>query len=203
MSVVDLKLRITNIWEDFCSHEKESSSKIFVDSDIIYDNDSPGSLNLTVGNNYILKGKLIEIPKEGLKVSAGKSVVIETKQRIAMPYNILGIVVGVGINIFSQGIVSPGKIDPGFNGKLKITYFNAGDSAIIFKPNDLLACCSFWNTDFTIEHTLQNYNAEVQAATIYNNSSYKTRNWFKKNWPWLITTAISIMAVIMPLIFRS
>lgn len=195
--LVNLKNHITSDWHDYNSHITDSESKLYVRGKIIFDNDGPESLNLTVGDKYFLNGKPIKIVKDGIKVPSGKSIVLETEQQLAVPHNMFGVITGIGVNIFRNGFVSTGKIDPGFKGKLKLGYFNGNTSAIIFKSGDLIACCSFWYMESSIEFPLENYHSEPEAFIESISRLKCCLEWFKKNWYSILALAVSLVTLIV------
>ena len=199
MSIIDLTKRTTNDWNEYIQCISAQDSKIFVNDKVLLDNECPASLLLTIGDSYLLKGIPTIIPSSGIKIPPNKTVVFETKQQIALPYNVFGLVSGVGINIFNSGFVSSGKIDSGYKGKLKIAYFNGNDKSIIFKKDDLVACCAFWNTDYSIKYQLQDYNSDVRPDLEHVNVASAVLSWFKKNWYSVLASAISIIALIIGL----
>lgn len=151
MSIVDLGSRITDDWETYKHYIKSSESYVYVEGGAV--TIGPASLNLTVGDVWYdcSKKKKYKIPSKGVPVKPGDSIIITTKQRIAVPYNVFGVVFGTGKNIFKGGFVSCGRIHPGFCDKLNIGYYNGSNLTIVFEPDDLLACCSFFDIETTVD----------------------------------------------------
>lgn len=195
--LVDLKKHITSDWNEYNNFISKKESKLYIRGKIIFDNNGPESLNLTVGDKYICNGKTIKISEDGVKVPSGKSVVLETAQQIAVPHNMFGMIAGVGINIFRNGFISAGKIDPGFKGKLKLAYFNGNGNAITFKSGDLLACCSFWYMESSIEFSLEDYHSEPEAVVESVSGLRNIFLWLKKNWYAMLALLVSIFTLIV------
>ena len=196
MSIIDLTKRTTNSWDEYAQNISAQDSKIFVNDKVLLDNDSPACLLLTIGDSYLSKGAPMQIPDSGVKIPPNKTVVFETKQQIALPYNVFGLVTGVGSNIFNSGFVSSGKIDSGYKGKLKIAYYNGNDRSIVFKKDDLVACCTFWNTDYSIRYQLQNYHSDVMPDLEQISTPSKIWRGFKKNWYSILALVVSAIAII-------
>lgn len=136
MSVIDLKRRSTSDWEEMHKHLQSTDSTVFI-APLIYRKVGPVSMDIEVGDAYIIPGsnETFEIPKDGVQVKPRQSIVVYTRQRFKLSYNVFGVVTGKGKYIFKGCFLSTGKIDPGFEGCLKIGFFNGGCSSIKLKPN--------------------------------------------------------------------
>ena len=197
MSIIDLNCRITQNWDEYNNAIKSSKSLIHVNGDVLLDNVGPASMNLTVGNRWYncAEKKYYQISDKGIKVKPGKSIIVETKQKIAVPYNVFGIIFGTGKNIFKGGHVSTGKINPGFHGELKIGYYNGGDSVIVFKPGNLLACCSFFEIERTLDSPLESYLKDPEPELAPNRWFEKIKIWFSDNWYSALCLFVSVLAL--------
>ena len=124
MSVIDLKKRVTQKWEEMHDELKSESSLVYIDQEL--DDNNRTSMDLEVGSAYILPGsnQTYKIPEKGIEIKPRKAVVIYTKQRLKLPYNVFGVVTGKGSYIFRGCFLSTGKIDPAFDGYLKIGFLN-------------------------------------------------------------------------------
>ncbi len=197
MSIVDLTKRTTTDWNEYYKNISSQDSKIYVSDKVVLDNDCPASLLLTVGDTYLRKGISVKMPSSGLKIPPNKTIVFVTKQRVGVPHNVFGMITGVGINIFNSGFVSSGKIDSGFDGNLKIAFFNGNEKAVVFNEGDLVACCSFWNTEYSIEYKLPDYHSDVKPELEEKSVLSKGLSWLKNNWYSLLALIISILAIIL------
>lgn len=199
MAIIDLNKRTTKDWNAYNAAIKSCKSLIHITGDVILENVGPASMNLTVGERWYdcAKKKYYQIPEKGVKVKPGKSIIIETKQEISVPYNMFGIIFGTGKNIFKGGHVSTGKINPGFHGVLKIGYYNGGDSVIVFRPGNLLACCSFFEIETTLDAPLQKYLTDPEPEFAPNKWSDKLQIWFVDNWYSVISLIVSFLALIV------
>lgn len=151
MSIINLSNRITSDMSDYEDNKKSARSLIYVNEEILHDVCSEESLILTVGDSYMKNSQLIKIPENGLTVKPGESVLIRTKQKIAIPLNVVGAIYGMGGNIFNGGFISSGKIDQGFYDYLKIGYYNGSKHKVVFNENDVLACAIFYSTENTMK----------------------------------------------------
>lgn len=176
MSVINLKKRSSSDWNKVHEYLQSTDSKVFVDPKN-EEKIGPISMDVEVGDAYIIPGsnESFKIPEEGVNVKPKEAVVLYTKQRFKLPYNIFGVVTGKGKYIFKGCFFSTGKIDPGFEGCLKIGFFNGGCSRINLKPNDVFATVYFLNTDVTISAPLKNYQSSLDHDV-------KKILWYKKWW---------------------
>lgn len=197
--VIDLSTRITKEWEVFHKNVFSQDSLIYVNDYVFLENASPSSINLTVGDQWYdeknKKSKLI--PEKGIKVKAGESVILYTQQRIGVPYNAFGVIYGTGNNIFKAGFISTGKINPGFNDFLKIGFYNGSKRSIIFTTGDLLACCSFFEIETTLNAPLERYSFEEPQleGKVSQLFSFLTNNWYA-----VVSVILSIIAIIVTLL---
>ena len=158
MSIIDFKKRHTTNWEKMHNHQSSPDSMLYIenaDSNVA----SPTSIDLNVGDAYIIPGSnhTFAISEKGLVVKPHHAVVIYTKQRIKLPYNVFGVVTGKGTLIFRGCFLSTGKIDPAFDGQLKIGLYNGGSSSICLRTGEAFATAYFINTDATLEAPLKQY----------------------------------------------
>lgn len=183
MSVVDLKKRSSSDWDKIHECLQSTDSKVFIDPRK-EESIGPASMDIEVGDAYIIPGsnESFKIPEEGIKVKPKQAVVLYTRQRFKLPYNIFGVVTGKGKYIFKGCFLSTGKIDPGFEGCLKIGFFNGGCLRITLKPNDVFATVFFLNTDMTISAPLKNYQNGLDHDI--KGISWDKRCWLyiKQNW---------------------
>lgn len=97
MSVIDLAKRSTSDWNETYKHLQSTDSVVFFTP---YNKDKVGpvSMDIEVGDAYILPGsnESFKIPREGIKVKPKESIVVYTKQRFKLPYNVFGVVTGKG-----------------------------------------------------------------------------------------------------------
>lgn len=200
MPIIDLLSRSTTDWNEYTKDSSSNDSKVFVEGEILLDNDCPASLLLTAGNTYYSNGAPTVIPETGIVIPPNKAILIETKQQIACPFNMFGFVTGVGTNIFDSGFVSSGKIDSGFNGKLKIAYYNGNNKNIIFKEGDLIACCSFWTTEYCISAQLKDYHSNLVSKVAQLSLVNRFSAWFKHNWYSCLAVILSIVSIIINII---
>jgi len=190
MSIIDLNKRCTNDWDEMHRCMRSPDSKVFVDecNAII-----PTSLDLEVGNAYIIPGsnQTFAISENGgLKVKPKRAVVIFTKQRLKLPHNVFGIVTGKGSLIFKGCFLSTGKIDPGFEGYLKIGIYNGGSSTIKLEIGTAFATAFFMNTDATLNVPLKNYPNNLNPDLPRFRWYQRARMYISEHWVSFVAWAI-------------
>lgn len=194
MSVIDLSKRNSQDWEEMNQHLQSSDSSVYIDPKPLNGVVAP-SMDLEVGNAYIIPGsnESFKIPDNGIKIKPRQSVVLFTRQRFKLPYNVFGVVTGKGTFIFKGCFLSTGKIDPGFDGLLKIGFFNGGTSSIVLKPKEAFATVYFLNTDSTLAAPLPNYQTSLEH-------DMPQLKWFQRLWMyvkehWVAFIAWAIVAI--------
>lgn len=199
MAIINLKNRITQSNHQFDDNKKSSKSYIYVTGSIQFDKSSDETLILTVGDNYIENSQKIAIKDKGLVVKPGETKLICTSQKISTPLNVIGIIHGIGANIFNGGFISAGKIDQGFSGHLKIGYHNAGKHKVTFKKNDVLACVVFHETEETMKTPRQ--EQDYDSMPNYKITVYDTiKQFLSTHWISLVSLLVAILALIFDFI---
>ena len=194
LPVVNIKSRSTNDKVKFENYKKSSNSLLYVNKDIQCDQSGEDILLIHVGDRYMIGSKHFEIPKKGLIVKPQKSVVLFSEQTIAVPLNMIGIIEGMGHNIFSGGFISCGKIDQGFEGQLKIGYFNSSKQNVRFRQGDILACVIFLETEKTL--AAAGPENEYAALPKYNMTSLQEiSHFFSENWVALLSILIALIGL--------
>ncbi|MGI6555141.1 MAG: dCTP deaminase domain-containing protein [Bacillota bacterium] len=199
MSVVDLRTRVTNDWNKFNHFLKSSDSLIYVEGTINLPENGPASLDLSLGPQWYdpKSQKYYSIEEKGVFIKPGEAVVLETAQRIGVPFNVFGIVTGKGKFIYKGVFVSTGKIDPGFNNKLLIGVFNGGRETINIRRDEDFCSCCFFQTESNIDIPLRIY--PESSSKIFSNEpvSQKVKTWYLKNWKVLVPILISICSLVV------
>jgi dUTPase len=196
MSVVDLCHRATANWDAFNRCVRSCDSLIFFENDIPLVSDPPGSIDLCVGSRWFdpTQGRFYAVEESGLQVKAQSCVVIEVGQRIAIPHNVMGFVTGKGRFIFQSALISTGKIDPGFDGRLRIGFFNASSQVIVLRRNDPFCSCCFLNTESEAKHP-KRYETEPTPQTSPIPRSVLVKRFLLENWKVIVPIGISIAAL--------
>ena len=187
MSVVNLSKRHTNQWDEVHEHLQSPDSMIYINEG---NNINPTSMDLEVGSAYIVPGsnQTFAISEtEGLKIKPHESVVIYTKQRVKLPYNVFGVITGKGTYIFKGCFLSAGKIDPAFEGHLKIGFYNGGNSSVKLETGKAFATAFFLNTDVTLTAPLENYQTNL-------NPDYPSLKWYQSVYMYIKQHWISFIA---------
>ncbi|MFJ7363277.1 hypothetical protein ACIQWQ_04030 [Peribacillus frigoritolerans] len=192
--IIDLNSRTTSDWNRYCEYVKSRDSLIYIDKKNVK-GEGVGCLDFTVGNRWYNPAdkQWYAIPEHGLTLKANESITIETQEQLGIPLNVFGVVTGVGRNIYTGGIVSTGKIDPGFNSKLRIGFFNSSKRKKTIKSGDVLCSCYFIQTETSAETPLEKYFDEEQKLPSMR--GYKFRKFVISNWSKIIPIVISLVAL--------
>ena len=198
MSVVDLNSRITDDWKKFNDYKKSSSSYIHIKGPIYLDESGPAAIDISVGDSYYdyKRNAEYKIPAAGLKLLPGKSALITAEQKISLPLNVFGLVSGKGKLNFKGCFISVGKINPGYEGNLKIGLYNGNTKVIIIKPRDVLACCSFFNVETYMKSPLEDYQ-KAPEPTVVNQGIGAAIIWLKENWYSVVSLVVAIASFIV------
>jgi deoxycytidine triphosphate deaminase len=200
MSVIDLYNRNTNDWEFYQKHKSSSDSSIYISTSAFQLDDGQVSLILSVGDKWFMDETetCYKIADEGISVNPFETVIIETNEKIGLPYNVFGLVTGKGLKIFKGIFVSAGKINPGFCNKLRIGIYNGSKSKRILKTGDLLCSCVFFEMESTLKIPLQKHSDSSKYNIKPLGKRYIFIRWFNKNKE-MIAIIISIVAVLISL----
>lgn len=194
MAVVDLLNRCSDN-NAVCEKSKLSpESLIYISPKPLSEHLSPISCDLTIGAECYRPnvGKKYTLDENGIKVKPGVSVVVYTKEHIRTPFNVFGLVTGKGKYIYQGCMVASGKIDPGFDGHLKICFYNGGKSSVILKPNEPFCTVFFIDTAYTLSAPLYASMERTQPMDTAVGKWRAFRIWVKKNWLSLISLPVSI-----------
>lgn len=143
MAVIDLYTRITSDWNTYHENKRSSDSYIYMSPDSFQLDDGPASVDFSVGDKWFLQNDntAYEVTDDGIILTPFQSILIETSEEVALPYNVFGLVTGKGLQIFQGTFISTGKINPGFHEKLKIGIYNGSKKKIkLFKGTPLCTC---------------------------------------------------------------
>lgn len=181
MGVLDLSVRMTEDWDSYHRHACSSDSLVYVSPAPQLD-DGPASIDLTVGDRcyrqmedrYFLIG-------DGVTIGAYQSLLFETAQTVAMPYNVFGVVTGKGGHIFKGWFVSTGKINPGFRNKLKIGIYNGSNTSFVVRSGDPLCSCVFFEMESSISTPLKNYDDGATPSECLLTFQERAKLWLRLN----------------------
>lgn len=199
MPIIDLSRRIIFDEDEYNKNKKSYESNIYIRSQSEVFIQSDTSVNITIGDVWYndTKHSDVKMTDKGVRVKSRKYIVFQTQQYFAIPYNVYGIVVGKGINIFNGGVISTGKIVPGYKGKLRIGYYNASNSTIVLHKGDVLGCCLFFNTETTKMNEYM--DDEFDNIPALENLTRRERicEWLGDNWHNIISWVFSIVAIVI------
>lgn len=202
MPVIDLRNRVVSEWDEYNSNAKSYESYVYIKPKADDCIQAGTSVNITIGDVWYnnTKHSDIKITNKGVKIKSKKYVVFQTEQYFGIPYNVYGIVVGKGINIFNGGVISTGKIIPGYKGKLRIGYYNASSSTVILHKGDVLGCCVFFDTEMTAENEYMGSSFDNVPALEVLTKREKLFEWLGDNWYNVLSSIFSIAAIVISLL---
>jgi deoxycytidine triphosphate deaminase len=197
MSILYLPGRTTDIEKEYRDQQVADASKILVDETAQIES---FSIELTVGTNwsesYGKTNAMVEIDSIGIDLASGRSVVIEVAERIGVPFNMYGLVIPTGSLFLDQGIIiAAAKIEPAFQGKLKLRLVNSSRERRKVVIGQKVASAIFFATDHTMFH------ADVTKRPVTVVPSVPTRRrfarWISVNRISVITWGITILVTII------
>jgi len=199
MSVIDLSTRITGDWDIYHAYKKSSDSFIYVVPNTFILDDGPASIDFTVGERWFLENDQTAYDVgDGIVLNPSQAVLIETAEKLAVPYNVFGLVTGKGSKIFQGAFISTGKINPGFNDNLKIGIYNGSKKRIKLMKNIPLCTCVFFEMESNLKNP-PNESRNSGSGVIRPISRWRRFTiWIKENKEWL-SVIVSIFALLISL----
>lgn len=105
----------------------------------------PASYDLRLGPDGIGQGGLVDIKGQGcVTVARGETVVVHSHEKVHLGLRVIARY-GLPSALARQGLIllSGPQVDPGFNGVLGITFFNAGTRPVVIAHMDKIATIEF------------------------------------------------------------
>lgn len=200
MSIIDVRERITDNWDNYQKKLHSSDSSIFCDP-LDITKATISILDISVGAHYYNSSmKKLDVPECGIMVKNGEFVVIETLELIAIPNNILGVVSGKGTFIVRGIFISGGKIEPGFKDRLKIGFLNMSSEPLLIKSKTAFAACFFINTETTISIQPLEYEKSPNLPSVKKHTKMLRSNWLNSNIYNIITVLTALGALIVSIV---
>lgn len=156
MAVISIPSRKTDKRDVYEKYRMSDASLFYTDAQQVED----FSIELTIGSSW---AEVIDKDAPDMYSFNGNtatlkpncSIVIEVAEEIKVPFNVFGIIVPTGRAFLEQGIIlGAGKIEPSYEGKLKVLLYNASKSKRELAPGTKLASAIFFRTDRTISAKL-------------------------------------------------
>lgn len=203
MGVVYLRDRITNEGRIFESNSSSDKSLLFVDD---LECVEAFSVEFSVGESWSEKygphnTQMYRISDEqGVSISRHGSIVVEVVQNIRVPHNMYGVVVPTGSLFLDRGIIiAAAKIEPSFNGKLKLRLFNTTSYRHVLRRGDKLASGIFFSTEVT------RYHAQVEKRRLLIDKKLPLKRritrWLRANqnqiMSWIVTAVFSSLSAVV------
>lgn len=152
MSVVFIRARHTAKADEFDRLRKSDASLLLTDAATIED----FSIELTLGglyDNELSEPRPIMYAIEGdtMLLPSGSSAVVEVAECIRVPNNMYGLVMPKGQILLEQGILMAStKIEPSFNGRLRLLLFNTSRTRRTLRKGAVIASAVFYRTEKTL-----------------------------------------------------
>ncbi|MDP1979480.1 hypothetical protein [Undibacterium sp.] len=192
MTILKIKGRTVQNQEEFIRNSMSSNSLIYTNAKL--ENIEEYSIELSLGagwnQNYSDENKNLIKITDSITIQRNESIVVEVAEEIRVPHNRYGIVLPTGSMFLSRGIiVTPAKVEPSFNGKLKLRLFNTTSRKVEIARGAKLGSVIFLSTESTIQHEPIHRFAEI--SDIPETKCAKLKRWLAANpttWiTWLIT----------------
>jgi deoxycytidine triphosphate deaminase len=195
MTVINIRDRITSEESKFVDYSFSDQS--FIHTDSLKEKPDQFSFELSVGDGWALKyseteTQLIAIPDNGINIPGRGSVVVQVREKIKIPHNLYGIILPTGSLFLSSGIlIAPAKIEPSFQGYLKLRLFNTTSESHRLKKGDKLASAVFFHTEVTRFNSTIHKTSEI--AKTKDGVTKKLGRWFAANRNVAIGWVISLL----------
>ena len=182
MSVLQIKGRTTKSHTDFDAASYSSNSLILTDAGD--ERIEEFSLELSVGeggsDNYSGNDKNLWRIVDGMTIRGHDSVVVEAAEEIKVPHNRYGIVLPTGSLFLSRGVlVASAKVEPAFDGKLKLRIFNTTNKNVCLTKGEKLGSVIFFSTEST--HTQSPIKRGSEISTLPITRRARLKKWFSLN----------------------
>lgn len=167
MSIISVKERSTNDINQYEKFKRSDASLILANST----STEEFSVELTIGNCWAEvidkdNPEMFSFNGDNAILKPNSSIVVEVSEKIHVPFNVYGMIVPTGTAFLEKGIIiGAGKVEPSYNGKLKILLYNTSKVKRELKSGEKLASAIFFRTDRTITSPL-----------FFNEDSVNTRN---------------------------
>jgi len=203
MSVKIVDGRTTSEEQIFYKSETSPNSLIFTDADS--KNIEKFSLEVSLGEgwneNYSpFSNNLYKIINE-ITVRPRGSIVVQVKESIKVPFNRYGILLPTGSMFQTKGImVAPAKVEPAFEGKLKLRLFNTTNSSVKINIGEKLASIVFFDTELTERRNKITRSEQLSEKKI---PWHKARiQWLQSNKALWVSGSISASAALLVCLFN-
>ncbi len=154
MSLIAIKDRTTEYAKKFGELERSDASVVYIKS---AENIEEFSIELSIGDGWAEKmsggdARMYEIENGKVNIPAKNSIVIQTIESFIVPSNMYGLIMPKGSLLLQKGVLMGStKIDPLFNGKLKILLYNTTNKKISLKQGEFIASAIFLRTERPID----------------------------------------------------
>ncbi|WP_080271467.1 hypothetical protein [Pseudomonas syringae] len=193
MSVVKVKGCTTASPEAYQKYISSDKSLIFLNATEDRSEDFSIELSLGDGWNDNYSDADVGLRRINGEIVLGRrgSIVVEVAEEISVPYNKYGLVLPTGSLFLTHGVLAPtAKVEPAFNGTLKIRLFNTTNNKVVLKKGCKLGSVIFFDTDCTIPQVKKTRRSDISVVPSSRLSILTS--WLASNkivWiGWVITT---------------
>lgn len=182
MPVLQIKGRTTISHADFDAASHSSNSLILTNAPD--ERIEEFSLELSVGegwsDNYSGNDKNLWRIVDGMTIKGHDSVVVEAAEEIKVPHNRYGVVLPTGSLFLSRGVlVASAKVEPAFDGKLKLRIFNTTNKNVYLTKGEKLGSVIFFSTESTQTQKPIKRGSEISTLPITRLA--RVKKWFSLN----------------------
>lgn len=198
MSLIHVLSRTTKSEKEFLQAGLSDCSLVLVETETKVES---FSIELTVGaiwsNRYdTTDNAMFAIPREGIDIPVGGSVVVEVAEKIRVPHNMYGLIIPTGRLFLDRGIIiAAAKIEPSFNDRLKLRMVNVSGSKRSIGPGQKIASAIFFSTERTVYHDEVRKGAVVATKPVARGK--KLAKWCSENRNQLVTWALAGSALVV------
>lgn len=152
MSVIHVQNRSTRDEKSFEDNSSSDRSLLWLSENAKVE---AFSIDLTVGEQWSEKygptsNEMHKISDTGMQILKHGSVVVTSAEEIRVPHNMYGVLVPTGSLFLDKGIlIAPAKVEPAFNGNLKLRLFNTTGLKHTLQVGDKLGSVIFFSTETT------------------------------------------------------
>lgn len=188
MAVIHIRGRVTADERKFNENAFSDKSLLLLDRPQAPEN---FSVELTVGEGWSEKYSQTNnhmhrvSPDEKIEIRRHGSIVVEVGEQIRVPHNMYGVVVPTGSLFLDRGvIIAAAKVEPSFEGRLKLRLVNTTDRKVLLSAGDKVASIIFFATEIT------KHQPTVEKRA-YRDS--KPPGWGRMAMSWLRTNHVQIV----------
>ncbi|MGZ8284218.1 MAG: dCTP deaminase domain-containing protein [Allosphingosinicella sp.] len=203
MAVIHIRGRVTADEQKFDENALSDKSFLLLDRPQAPEN---FSVELTLGEGWSEKYSRTNnhmhriAADEKIEIRRNGSIVVEVAEHIRVPHNMYGIVVPTGSLFLDRGvIIAAAKVEPSFEGRLKLRLVNTTDRKVFLAAGDKVASIIFFATEVT------KHQPTVEKRAYRDSKppgwSKRAARWLAANYQqmitWLVTAAFGAVSAML------